>query len=115
MAIVEHFEIPAEDIKRAQAFYKDVLQFDYEPWDATMGMLNQPDGKGINGDLHERGVLPHPTVVFTVDDLEATVAAAIENGGAQIGEIQPLDENSRWVYIADSEGNTIGLFAKNRG
>ena len=27
MAHVEHFEIPTDDIKRAQAFYKDVLGF----------------------------------------------------------------------------------------
>jgi len=31
-------------------------------------------------------------------------------GGEQVGEIQPLSENSRWVYIKDSEGNLIGLY-----
>jgi len=114
MAFVEHFEIPADDIPRAQAFYKNVLAFDYEPWGDDMGMLLQPEEKGINGDLHERGATPHPTVVFTVDDLEETVALVVANGGSQVGEIQPLDENSRWVYIRDSEGNIIGLFAKNK-
>ena len=71
MAIVEHFEIPVDDIERAQAFYTSALGFDYEPWGAEMGMLNQPEGKGINGDLHLRADAPHPTVVFTVDDIEA--------------------------------------------
>jgi len=110
MAHVEHFEIPTDDIVRAQGFYKKVLGFDYEPWGDDMGVIRQPDGKGINGDLHERGATPHPTVVFTVDNIEETVAAAIENGGSQLGEIQPLTENSRWVYIKDSEGNIIGLY-----
>jgi len=53
-------------------------------------------------------------VVFTVDDLEESVARVLANGGSQIGEIQPLDENSRWVYVTDSESNIIGLFAKNK-
>lgn len=110
MAKMEHFEIPVDDLPRAQAFYKDVLGFDYTPWDEEMGMIRQPDGDGVDGDLHVRGALPHPTVVFTVDRIEDTVALAVAAGGAQMGEIQPLDERSRWVYLRDSEGNIIGLY-----
>ncbi len=110
MAKIEHFEIPADDLPRAQAFYAEVLGFAYEPWGEAMGMLRQPDGEGIDGDLHLRGATPHPTVVFTVDNIEETVALALERGGQQLGEIQPLDENSRWVYLRDSEGNIIGLY-----
>lgn len=110
MAKVEHFEIPVDDIARAQAFYSSVLGFDYEPWGDEMGMLKQPQDAGINGDLHVRGATPHPTVVFTVDRIEDTVALAVTAGGEQVGEIQPLSENSRWVYIKDSEGNLIGLY-----
>jgi predicted enzyme related to lactoylglutathione lyase len=110
MAKIEHFEIPADDIARAQAFYATVLGFEYEPWGDEMGMLRQPEGEGINGDLHIRGATPHPTVVFTVDRIEDSVALAVANGGSQLGEIQPLDESSRWVYIRDSEGNIIGLY-----
>lgn len=110
MAKVEHFEIPVDDIARAQAFYSSVLDYRYEPWGEEMGVLRQPDGEGINGDLHVRGATPHPTVVFTVDRIEDTIALAIAAGGSQVGEIQPLDENSRWVYIRDSEGNLIGLY-----
>ena len=110
MAKMEHFEIPVDDIARAQAFYASVLGYDYEPWGEEMGMLRQPQGEGTNGDLHVRGATPHPTVVFTVDRIEDTVALAVAHGGEQIGDIQPLSENSRWVYIRDSEGNLIGLY-----
>ena len=110
MAKVEHFEIPVDDIARAQAFYANVLGYQYEPWGDEMGMLRQPEAEGINGDLHLRGATPHPTVVFSVDRIEETVALALAAGGTQVGEIQPLDENSRWVYIKDSEGNVIGLY-----
>jgi len=110
MAFVEHFEIPSTDIVRAQGFYKDVLGYEYEPWADDMGMLLQPDKQGINGDLHVEGVLNHPTVVFTVESIEETVAKAVEKGGSQLGEIQPMGEKARWVYITDSEGNVIGLY-----
>lgn len=110
MAAVEHFEIPADDIKRAQAFYRNALDFEYEPWGDDMGMLVQPESKGIDGDLHERGVVSHPTVVFTVDSIDDTLERVLASGGSQLGEIQALNDTGRWVYITDSEGNIIGLF-----
>ncbi|MET0780859.1 MAG: VOC family protein [Microbacterium sp.] len=110
MAKMEHFEIPVDDIARAQAFYTSVLGYDYEPWGDEMGLLKQPQEEGVNGDLHVRGATPHPTVVFTVDRIEDTVARAVAAGGEQIGEIQPMSETARWVYIKDSEGNIIGLY-----
>lgn len=110
MAKMEHFEIPVDDITRAQAFYAEVLGYRYTPWGDEMGMLEQPDGKGVGGDLHIRDVAPHPTVVFTVDRIEDTVALAVARGGEQLGEITPMGETSRWVYIRDSEGNIIGLY-----
>ena len=109
MAKMEHFEIPVDDIARAQPFYTSVLGFDYEPWGDEMGMLRQPHDEGVNGDLHLRGETPLPSVVFTVDRIEETVSLAVAYGGRQLGEIQPLSENSRWGYIDDSEGNIIGL------
>lgn len=110
MAKVEHFEIPVDDIARAQTFYSTVLGYEYEPWGEEMGMLRQPGQEGINGDLHMRGATPHPTVVFTVERIEDTVELAVANGGEQVGDIQPMGETARWVYIRDSEGNLIGLF-----
>lgn len=110
MAKMEHFEIPVDDIARAQGFYTAVLGYRYEPWGDEMGMLMQPDSEGVNGDLHRRRVTPHPTVVFTVDRIEDTVVRAIAHGGEQLGEIEPMGETARYVYLKDSEGNIIGLY-----
>lgn len=110
MAKMEHFEIPTDDIVRAQKFYTTVLGYEYEPWGDEMGMLKQPDDEGVNGDLHIRGPVPHPTVVFTVDRIEDTVALAVANGGEQLGEIEAMGETARYVYLRDSEGNVIGLY-----
>ncbi len=110
MAKVEHFEIPADDLQRAQAFYAGVLGFTYEPWAEDAGLLRAPVDDGINGDLHQRGPIPHPTVVFTVDRLEDTIEAARAHGGELIGSIEPMGENARWAYLRDSEGNLIGIY-----
>jgi predicted enzyme related to lactoylglutathione lyase len=78
-----------------------------------MGMLRggrDGDGDGIDGDLHLRGAaVPHPTIVVTVDDIEATLALVVANGGEQLTPIEPLTDTSRWCYVRDSEGNAIGL------
>jgi predicted enzyme related to lactoylglutathione lyase len=111
---VVHFEIPTDDIARASAFYQAALDYVYEPWADDMGMITPPGDEGISGDLHVRSAtVPHPTVVFTVDDLDETLAKVLANGGEQLGEIQPLTETSRWVYVRDSEGNAIGLHDNN--
>ncbi|GAA1933489.1 VOC family protein [Microbacterium aoyamense] len=110
MAKMEHFEIPVDDIARAQAFYASVLGYSYEPWGDDQGMLMQPEGEGVNGDLHIRSVTPHPTVVFTVDRIEDVLALAVANGGELIGAIEPMGESARYAYLKDSEGNIIGVY-----
>ena len=109
MAKVEHFEIPADDVARAQAFYGEVFGFTFEAWDPDNVMINSPDG-GIGGDIHKRAGLSHPTVVITVDNLEDTLAGVIAHGGEQVGPIEDLTENSRYAYFRDSEGNTVGVY-----
>jgi predicted enzyme related to lactoylglutathione lyase len=115
MAAVEHFEIPADDVARASAFYTAVFGFTYEPRGEDAGMIITGSDDGINGDIHQRAEVPHPTVVITVDRIEDTVAQVEAHGGSALGGIQMLDETDRWAYVKDSEGNTIGLFDHGPG
>jgi predicted enzyme related to lactoylglutathione lyase len=110
MAAVEHFEIPADDMARASAFYSAVFGFRYEPWGDDAGMILTGSDDGINGDLHRRADVPHPTIVITVDSIEETVAQVEAHGGSAMGGIQMLNQRDRWAYVRDSEGNAIGLF-----
>jgi predicted enzyme related to lactoylglutathione lyase len=110
MAAVEHFEIPADDMARASAFYSAVFGFHYEPWGEDAGMIITGSDDGINGDIHQRADVPHPTIVITVDSIEETVAQVEAHGGSAMGGIQMLNERDRWAYVRDSEGNAIGLF-----
>jgi predicted enzyme related to lactoylglutathione lyase len=108
MAHVEHFEIPADDVGRATSFYETVFGWSMEAWDDENIMISA--GDGIGGDIHKKQALAHPTVVVTVDRIEDTIALIEANGGQVVGDIQPLGESGRWVYVKDSEGNTIGLY-----
>jgi predicted enzyme related to lactoylglutathione lyase len=110
MAAVEHFEIPADDMARASAFYSAVFGFRYEPWGEDAGMILTGSDDGIDGDLHRRADVPHTTIVITVDSIEETVAQVEAHGGSAMGGIQMLNETDRWAYVRDSEGNAIGLF-----
>ena len=102
MASVEHFEIPADDVHRAQAFYGKVFGFTFEDWGGGNIMLRTGSDAGINGDIHQRGPVPHPTVVISVDDLEETIAAAVEGGGEQveIGPVVVVREEGRLTAVA---------------
>ncbi|MBG6239883.1 putative enzyme related to lactoylglutathione lyase [Mycetocola sp. CAN_C7] len=110
MAIVEHFEIPADDMDRAKAFYGMIFGWSMTDWDAENTMIDKPDAGGIGGDIHKRNVVPHPTVVISVDDIDATLALVEAHGGKRIGEIQTLTDTDRYAYFSDSEGNIVGLF-----
>lgn len=110
MAKIEHFEIPADDVKRAQRFYGKVFGFTFEEWDPDTVMFRTGSDEGIGGDIHKRAVAPHPTAIITVDNIEETIAAVVAAGGEQVGEIQPLGETARYAYFRDSEGNMIGVY-----
>jgi len=110
MATVDHFEIPADDVARAKSFYSTVFGWSFEDWDDENTMIESTGANGIGGDIHKRSVVPHPTVVITVDDVDDALAAVIANGGEAVGEVIPIEEMGRYCYFRDSEGNLVGLF-----
>jgi uncharacterized protein len=52
--------------------------------------------------------------VITVPDLDEALAAVIAGGGEQLGEVQILDEDSRYAYFKDTEGNIVGVYDSRR-
>ena len=110
MAKVEHFEIPADDIERARAFYGGVFGFTFEKYEDDNYTVRTGSSEGIGGDLHLRSIVPHPTIVITVDNLDETLDAAVAAGGERVGEPQALGENARYAYFKDTEGNIVGVY-----
>lgn len=118
-----HFEIQADDIERAKAFYaasfgwtfEDYSQFTGSPY---FGVVTGPDDTpGINGGLLQRPA-PAPelgqgtnawVVTMAVDDYDPTHDLIMANGG-QVALPKFALPGMAWQgYYIDTEGNTIGI------
>jgi uncharacterized protein len=114
MGKVQHFEIPADDVGRAKAFYGSVFGWTYDDWDADNVMVHPGGDEGetgvIGGDIYKRTEPQPPTVVITVDSIEDALEAIVASGGTPLGEIEPLADMGRYAYFTDPEGNRLGLW-----
>ena len=117
---VVHFEIQADDIKRAKQFYESVFgwtvnqmmtkeQGGMDYW----GLTTRPDGKpGINGGLYERpkdNKLTTYDCTIQVENLDTAIENVKKSGGKILrdkGEIPGVGWFARGM---DTEGNIFGL------
>ena len=118
-----HFEIQADDIERAKAFYGDVFGWEFQDYgdiagSTYFGVVTGPEGEpGINGGLLQRPVpAPGPeqgtnawVVTMQVDDFDATAAKILAAGGQVALPKYALTGMAWQGYFLDTEGNTIGL------
>ena len=118
---VVHFEIQAENPKRAAKFYTKVFGWKIEKWDGPMEywMIITGDKKehGINGGLLTRPAKTPPkecgtnAFVCTVDvkNFDET-AAKIKKAGGIVAMPKFAIAKMAWQgYFIDTEGNTFGL------
>ena len=118
-----HFEIQADDLDRAQAFYGAVFGWTFEDYSQFtgspyFGIVAGAEGEpGING-----GLLPRPApapapeqgtnaYVCTMGtaDYDATEAAILEAGGQVALPKYALTGMAWQGYYLDTEGNTFGI------
>ncbi|HET6561020.1 MAG TPA: VOC family protein [Marmoricola sp.] len=123
MGRLVHFEIQADDIERAKAFYADVFGWAYQDYGAVAGspywgVITGPgDEPGINGGLLQRPA-PVPgagqgtnafVCTMAVDDYDATERKILEAGG-QVALPKMALAGMAWQgYYLDPEGNTFGI------
>lgn len=118
-----HFEIHADDVQRAVAFYRDLFGWTFEDWSEFAGMpyfgatTGEEGTPGINGAIMARqgsGAGPGAAVngaVLTVgcEDYD-TVHQAILAAGGQVAVPKGALPGMAWQgYYLDSEGNVFGL------
>ena len=117
---VIHFEIQADDVGRAKAFYEKVLgwkvdqmmtkeQGGMDYWGLTTG----PDGTpGINGGMYQRdpqNVLHTYDCTVQVEDLDKAMAAVTQNGGKIRKEKMEIPGVGWFAGAVDTEGNIFGM------
>jgi predicted enzyme related to lactoylglutathione lyase len=118
---VVHFEIPAENMDRAQAFYREAFGWqtasvpgmDYTLLGtAATGPDGTPTERGaINGGmLARRGPIAAPVVTIQVDDIDDALGAVERLGGQTVIGRQAVGDMGFTAYFTDTEGNLMGLW-----
>lgn len=111
------FEIPANDLSRAQAFYEHILSVQLAPNEmGPVRMAMFPMEQGLTGAMgalvKAENFAPSYSgtlVYFSVEDIEGVLKRVKEKGGKTI---QPKESIGEYGFIAlfeDSEGNRVGL------
>lgn len=118
---VNHFEIPADNVARAQKFYERTFEWRLQPvpgMDYIMVGAADSSSEGrstevgaINGGMGKRAKpLQHPVFTITVPDIDGALRLIERNGGKTVQKKQSIGPMGSTAYFSDSEGNTVGLF-----
>jgi len=122
---VVHFEIPVDDMDRAQDFYRDAFGWQLTTMPEMRYTLVSttpagPDGRpsepgAINGGMLARQApITAPIVTIDVDDIDDALATVEKLGGRSVISRQAVGEMGFSAYFTDTEGNLIGLWQTAR-
>lgn len=123
MGKVTHFEIPADDVARAKAFYGSVFGWTLQDFEMNGGTytiaqtvpVNDqqiPEEPGaINGGMTERtATTSHPVITMEVDSIDEALRKVEAGGGSTVTPRTEIPGLGAFAYFKDSEGNTMGLW-----
>lgn len=119
---VIHFEIQADNIARAQKFYREAFGWEIKqamskaeggPMDYWLLMTGEA-GPGINGGLYERPQKKEEQYhvydcTIDVKDIDKAIAAVKACGGRITRDKMELPKVGWFASALDSEGNRFGL------
>lgn len=122
---VAHFEIPADDIERAKKFYGETFDWQLQDWPLADGSTYVgartvevdeqtfiPKEPGaINGGIVQRDeYVKTPQVTITVPSIDEYLGKVEAAGGSIIKSKQKIEDMGFYAYVADTEGNLLGLW-----
>lgn len=124
MPKVVHFEIPADDLERAKAFYSSVFGWQLQtmpmaggeytsvvttPVDQETQLPTEPGA--INGGMMQRDErTPAPVVTIDVESIDDALKEVEAGGGATVTPRTAIPGMGAFAYFKDSEGNVLGLW-----
>ena len=117
MPRVIHFEINADDPKRAIDFYKKVFNWKIEKWkgptDYWLVTTGDPKQPGIDGAIMER--MKKATTIDTIDvpSVDEYAAKIVKAGGKQMSKKTAIPGVGYFSYCVDTEGNIFGIMESN--
>jgi len=112
MSRVIHFEIPANDVDRAAAFYRKAFGWKIEKWAGPVEywmVTTGADEPGINGGMMPRGNVTTTTNTIGVESVDKALATVQEAGGKLIMPKTAIPTVGYFAYCEDTEGNLFGV------
>ena len=114
MPRISHFDIPVDDPKRAQNFYREVFDWKFEKWDGPMDYWMAKTGgtkePGIDGGMSKR--MPGQmgmTNTINVPSTEEFSKKIIEHGGQILIPKMAIPKVGWFAQCMDTEGNMFGI------
>lgn len=109
------FELPADDLKRVAAFYKEVFGWSTMqlPFDSA---VIDTDGKSVDPD-NSAGVFSKrndfvkaPVLIISVSDIDAAIRKVKPAGGEMLTDKEKVGDFGYSAYAKDTEGTVICLW-----
>ena len=116
---IVHFEIPADDVARAQTFYQNVFGWKIKQFPMPAGapeyygVTTRKEGEaGINGGLMKRNMPGQPFANYiAVKSIDDFVGKIQTNGGSVVMPKQEIAPGMGSIAVfKDTEGNMMGLY-----
>ena len=118
---VIHFEIPVDDMKRAEGFYKKVFGWNVEFVPEMNYILlrtteidedKMPKEAGaINGGMIKRNdTIKNPVITINVENIKKALENIKKNGGNVVMEPFQVGDMGLAAYFKDTEGNVLGIW-----
>lgn len=110
-ARVIHFEITGRDGPALQAWYANLLGWQFDTNNPGGYGMSSPDRTGVVVGIGATpdGSAGQVTGYVTVDDIDATVARAVASGGRLIMPRFEPGGGAILALVADPEGHVLGL------
>src|SRR5260370_11963319 len=111
---IVHFEIPADDVKRAKKFYEKAFGWKItDQWKMQYFVVETKDkGKdGINGGLMQRKIPGQRFMNYiAVESIDASLKKVEKAGGTVAMPKMEIGEGMGWIAVfSDTEGNMMGF------
>ncbi len=118
---VVHFELPADDLERAQGFYREAFGWDFRSVPQMGYLLVSTTPRDEQGNLQQHGainggILPRqkpitaPLVTIQVPSIDEALQRVERLGGAPAIGRQAVGTMGFAAYFKDTEGNLVGLW-----
>ena len=117
MPKIIHFEISADDPKRASAFYESVFDWRINKWEGPVDYwlvsTDDRDQTSINGAIRQR--MRNETTVNTVEvpSIDEFTQRVVSAGGRIVVAKSVVPGVGYHAYCADTEGNLFGIMQQD--